>query len=665
MLLKYLKLKDFRQFKGEQPAIVFSTDLEKNVTVIMGENGSGKTTFAQAFTWCLYGDTDFEDKSMLCKATAQSMLPGDEETVRAELALIHNNIDYTIIREQRYSKDSNGNLKRPSNTTFKIAFKNKDGQQDFIKDLETDIRMKEILPKELSKYFFFDGERIGNMSKEIRKGKSNEFAQAVRGLLGLSAFTAALDHLKGKPPKVSVIRSYNESYDAKSDFKIAQYSKEIEEFEAKIEKIEQRLIEIDNEENLATDKCNELSEKIKENANSEIMAREKEKLKHKMNSLIQSKESGIKSLLNIFNSKSPAYLAQKLMKDSLQSLSEADKLDKGIPDIHARTIEFLIKRKFCLCGNKIEFGNDAYKELNKVLDYIPPQSIGSLIGQFVRECELKTNSIDTFYEDFSDKYSIIRDFDNNYAEMQSEITIIEESLKNMPNIGELQKDLMRYEKMLREVRSERDGLNRQKGGFETSRDRKDTERQELTLKDENNRKIEVYKAYAQYMFDSLDKLYKEKEAETRIELEKNVNEIFKSIYNGGFSLAIDEKYNIQILVNDFDGFNNDVETSTAQSISVIFAFIAGVIKMARQSKNPENEMLVSEPYPLVMDAPLSAFDKTRIRTVCDALPKVAEQVIIFIKDTDGEIAEENMGSKVGKRYLFDKKTEFETYLISR
>lgn len=665
MLLKYLKLKDFRQFKGEQPAIVFSTDLEKNVTVIMGENGSGKTTFAQAFTWCLYGDTDFEDKSMLCKATAQSMLPGDEETVRAELALIHNNIDYTIIREQRYSKDSNGNLKRPSNTIFKIAFKNKDGQQDFIKDLETDIRMKEILPKELSKYFFFDGERIGNMSKEIRKGKSNEFAQAVRGLLGLSAFTAALDHLKGKPPKVSVIRSYNESYDAKSDFKIAQYSKEIEEFEAKIEKIEQRLIEIDNEENLASDKCNELSEKIKENANSEIMAREKEKLKHKMNSLIQSKESGIKSLLNIFNSKSPAYLAQKLMKDSLQSLSEADKLDKGIPDIHARTIEFLIKRKFCLCGNKIEFGNDAYKELNKVLDYIPPQSIGSLIGQFVRECELKTNSIDTFYEDFSDKYSIIRDFDNNYAEMQSEITIIEESLKNMPNIGELQKDLMRYEKMLREVRSERDGLNRQKGGFETSRDRKDTERQELTLKDENNRKIEVYKAYAQYMFDSLDKLYKEKEAETRIELEKNVNEIFKSIYNGGFSLAIDEKYNIQIVVNDFDGFNNDVETSTAQSISVIFAFIAGVIKMARQSKNPENEMLVSEPYPLVMDAPLSAFDKTRIKTVCDALPKVAEQVIIFIKDTDGEIAEENMGSKVGKRYSFDKKTEFETYLISR
>lgn len=87
--------------------------------------------------------------------------------------------------------------------------------------------------------------------------------------------------------------------------------------------------------------------------------------------------------------------------------------------------------------------------------------------------------------------------------------------------------------------------------------------------------------------------------------------------------------------------------------------------MARESRNPENEMLVSEPYPLVMDAPLSAFDKTRIKTVCDVLPEVAEQVIIFIKDTDGEIAEENMGNKVDKRYSFDKKNEFETYVIPR
>ena len=65
-------------------------------------------------------------------------------------------------------------------------------------------------------------------------------------------------------------------------------------------------------------------------------------------------------------------------------------------------------------------------------------------------------------------------------------------------------------------------------------------------------------------------------------------------------------------------------------ILIGFAFIAGIIKLARENRNASNEsekLLSSEPYPLVMDAPLSAFDKRRIKTVCTALPEVAEQVM--------------------------------------
>ena len=64
-----------------------------------------------------------------------------------------------------------------------------------------------------------------------------------------------------------------------------------------------------------------------------------------------------------------------------------------------------------------------------------------------------------------------------------------------------------------------------------------------------------------------------------------------------------------------------------------------------------------------MDAPLSAFDKRRIKTVCEALSELAEQVIIFIKDTDGEIAEDYMGTKIGSRHHFEKMNEFETILV--
>ena len=665
MLLKSIKLKNFRQFKGEQPPILFSTDPVKNVTVVMGKNDSGKTTLAQAFTWCLYGDTDFEDKSMLCTAVANSMLPNKEELVRVELDLIHNDIDYSIIREQYYSKDGNGNMRKPGQGVFTMAYKNKDGQREFVRDLDTEIRMKEILPKELSKYFFFDGERISNMGKQIRRGKSQEFARAVRNLLGLSAFTAVLNHLKGKTTRISVIRSYDESYDVRSDSRVAEYTKQIETLESEIEEIDKRLEEIENEQLLATDKCDKLREIIDKNKESEPLTRKKNSLIKNKDALISRKATSGAAVIKSFNNFGPSYFTIKLMKDALERLTEVDQIDKGIPDIHQRTIEFLIHRGKCICGTDINLGNNAYKELVKVLDYIPPHSIGTLISQFVRDCEIKCKSGDNLFDDVKEKYSIIRSFENDYAEVVEDISKIEKKLEGMDDIGEYQRDLKKYEHTLDSLTKERDQHNRSKGSKETSRDRANTERNELTLKDANNRKIETYKAYAQYMHDVLKEEYEQQEKLIRIELEKTVNEIFQSIFDGEFSLLIDEKYNIRVVVNSDRGYIEDVETGNAKRISIIFAFIAGVIKMARKSRNPENELLVSEPYPLVMDAPLSAFDKTRIKTVCDTIPSIAEQVIIFIKDTDGELAEEFMGNKVGMRYQLKTKNPFESYFSVR
>jgi DNA sulfur modification protein DndD len=54
LVIKSIALNNFRQYKGEQPPILFSTTKDKNVTVILGINTSGKTTLIQAFKWCLY-----------------------------------------------------------------------------------------------------------------------------------------------------------------------------------------------------------------------------------------------------------------------------------------------------------------------------------------------------------------------------------------------------------------------------------------------------------------------------------------------------------------------------------------------------------------------------------------------------------------------------------
>ena len=62
MLIKQITLQNFRQFKGKQ-GLVFATDPNQNVTVLLGENTFGKTTILQAFNWCLFNEADFPKES--------------------------------------------------------------------------------------------------------------------------------------------------------------------------------------------------------------------------------------------------------------------------------------------------------------------------------------------------------------------------------------------------------------------------------------------------------------------------------------------------------------------------------------------------------------------------------------------------------------------------
>lgn len=47
MLIKTLRMENFRQFKGTT-SVSFSVDPKQNVTVILGDNTFGKTTLLQA-----------------------------------------------------------------------------------------------------------------------------------------------------------------------------------------------------------------------------------------------------------------------------------------------------------------------------------------------------------------------------------------------------------------------------------------------------------------------------------------------------------------------------------------------------------------------------------------------------------------------------------------
>ena len=664
MLLQSIKLENFRQFRNE--SIDFADGSNgKNVTIIIGENGTGKTTFAQAFFWCLYGETEFSDKNMLNKVVASELRPGQEAKVQVVLKLKHGDVDYTLIREQIYRKDNSNRIK-PDNTVFDIAKKDASGNTSYIKKTACESEVKGILPKELSRYFFFDGERIEKMSKDISNGKkAADFAEAVKGLLGLNGMYSAIQHFNPRV-RTSVISSYESSYNSQSNAKIKEYTDIINRCNAEIEQIDARIEELDSEIETATARKTDKVKELKQYEEGEKLQEEREKLQRKIAAAEKSKANVYKLMSKDFNGNLSSFFSISLIQRALELLSEKDFAGKDIPYMHAKTIEYLLKQKVCLCGTHLDEGTIPYTKVKELIDFLPPQSISTTIGDFKKESKRRAVDKKDLYGQLSDHMAVISQQDDDLIELRDDLAIVEGKLSGgdvRDKVRAINHEIQLCDQTIAKDRAERDRKIAERARKETERDRADTERRNLTLLDEANKKIEIYKTYAERIYKELLVEYSTSEEKIRTRLQTTINDIFKQIYNGGLYLEIDDKYHISVYVTDYEG---DVETSTAQSISVIFAFITGIIKMARDNRNSTDEdtkLLSSEPYPLVMDAPLSAFDKRRIKTVCEALPETAEQVIIFIKDTDGELAEDYMGDKIGSRHHFDKKNEFETVLV--
>ena len=663
MLLESIKLHNFRQFRDE--SIDFAQgENGKNVTIIIGENGTGKTTFAQAFFWCMYGETEFSDKTILNKVVAAEMRPGQEERVKVTLSLRHGAVGYTLIREQVYRKDYNNNVKG-DNTIFDIAIKDAGGNTNYLKKTQCEAEVKGILPKELSRYFFFDGERIEKMSKDISSGKkSTDFAEAVKGLLGLNGFISAIAHFNPRS-KNGVIGSYDSSFDAKSNKKISEYTDTIDRCNREIERLEARLETLDSQIESAKQRKGEKTEEIKQYAEGEELQEQKEKLQKQIRNAEIARSNVYKAICKDFNSSMSTFFSMTLMKRALAFLAQEDFTGKDIPFMHTKTIEYLIKQKVCICGTHLDEGSVPYNKVMELINYLPPQSISTTISDFKKEARRRAGNSDDIVSQVQENLAVISSQDDDIADKMDDIQSIDKKLSGgdvREKVRTINAEIQMCDETIRKSEDEKQKCDREIGGYIKERDRADAERRNLTLLDERNRKIEIYKAYAERIYSELLEVYSTSEAEIRKKLQDTINDIFKQIYEGGLYLTIDDKYHISVYANDYEG---DVETSTAQSISVIFAFITGVIKMARENRNAADDdakLLSSEPYPLVMDAPLSAFDKRRIKTVCEALPKTAEQVIIFIKDTDGELAEDYMGDKIGSRHRFDKLNEFETVL---
>ena len=111
-------------------------------------------------------------------------------------------------------------------------------------------------------------------------------------------------------------------------------------------------------------------------------------------------------------------------------------------------------------------------------------------------------------------------------------------------------------------------------------------------------------------------------------------------------LDLTERYELRYLLTTYD---RNIERSNGAQTSTVLSFIALLIQMLKE-KNCENGKITSEPYPLVIEAPMSTLEKSKIRPMIKLLVENVEQLIIFTKDTEADVMIEEISEMIGNSY---------------
>jgi DNA sulfur modification protein DndD len=184
-------MENFRQFYGKQDIDFFAG--EKNITLVKGNNGFGKTSIFRALIFGLYGeknlsqDNQKEDIHLVnFKAIRENEKPLTEAKVRISF---ESNLKQYFL--ERTVKANNTREEHISSVELFITDESGNHSAEPIQD---DIKIKNIIKgiigSDIKEFFFFDGEKIETLAKTNSKVKK-EIKNAIVKLLHIESIEKA------------------------------------------------------------------------------------------------------------------------------------------------------------------------------------------------------------------------------------------------------------------------------------------------------------------------------------------------------------------------------------------------------------------------------------------------------------------------------------------
>jgi DNA sulfur modification protein DndD len=654
MILQRLELRSFRQFRDA--AIDFAVDDEQNVTIIHGQNGAGKTTILNAFTWLLYEEVTFENRpDRLANEGAMARAGvGDNVTAEVRLDFAHDGAQYTATRSVTYEKRHDGDYDG-SLVDHDITVTAEEGGKTR-QPGNPENKLDQIIPERLSDLFFFDGEDIDELSQFDNRDHVQEAIQNIMGLTILERATSHVEKVAGRFEDEAAEYGSDELRTAIEEKQ--RLADNIDDLETKRKDKTRAIEQVEGEINTYDQKLERFDE-------SKALTKQRSKYENQIASLEAKIESTNTDLREQVDNNGFVTIGLPLIRETAEDLDDLRKQGEIPSRFTNDYINTLLENSECICGRPLDHRTQPYESVASLkgevskdgVDQAAIQLIGAIDQLSARKSEFHSET-DRLIQERERYEREIKTLEEKIDSISGELQEMETTTDDGLTVGELETARAGKAQEKEELIEDRGAIKEQISKKQDTLEQKTKDIEEL--QDERAEALLARRRQkaAELVHQELDQSFAELRDTVREWSDRQVKATFDKIASKNYTAGIDENFSLTILRTPEDGERVAVDISTGERQIASLAFIGSLVQIAREryNENTEYDYFTGGIYPLVMDSPFGALDNTHRREVSRVIPGLGSQVIVLATDSQWEgPVRERMADRVGAQYWLDYK----------
>lgn len=659
MIIKNITLNNYRLYEGAN-TISFVTTEDKNICLISGENGFGKTTFLHSLIWCLYGKLITEVEAEVRKDIANNgynaFLKGNlNNNVRSRFETLSER-EKEQIKKHGYTPE-NEHLK--AKTTYSVTIEFADvvipslpcttlkieRSYDMVTEKESVVILIDgvkneltaeigsevfindfVLNKDIARFFFFDSEQIVALAETNTISERRRLCSAYNEVLGVRKY----EDLKHNLENVR-LRLRRKSSDVESREKLIALLEKQEHLEARIEEAKQQTYSYETKlKQLRNEDENIQLQLMREGNNA--TTQEIEQISKVIVSTKQ-KDEEFKKQLRLFIDYAPLAICGNLLKETKLQLDADIKLkEENNLQLSKNLVVADITADLLLMLERIPMDTETSSTLQNEIQNILQKYKGE-----VKDSETLLSMSEKDYEEFVAVYNNITttykaEFEHLADDYRKNKQVLERNSRRLSNIHSKESD-----ELIKEIRSKKNALEKEIRTTDLSirhtHEAIGTLTQELatinkqvselskkvSLDDSDAKKDTV----AEQLINELSTFLVTLKQEKKFSLERRIKGILNNLMHkedfiGRVEVVINgEDMDIELYTVENKRINKDSLSKGEQQL-----YATSILKSLVDESGIQ--------FPVFIDSPLQKFDKSHAtKIITEFYPQISKQVVLF------------------------------------